>query len=89
MGDSGEGLIDAETRIQERMEELAAARIVAKPSSKKNPEIMRQLDSLNLARTQLARQLESATHENRRLQIGDAISAVELRIAELNQENQR
>ena len=39
-----------------------------------------QLDSLNLARTQLARQLEGATHENRRTQIGDAISAVELRI---------
>jgi hypothetical protein len=89
MGDSGEGLIDAESRIEERREELQAERKLSQKPSKKNPELLRQLDSLGLARTQLTRQLDGATHENRRMQITNAITDIDLRIAELKQEKQR
>ena len=82
MGDSGEGLIDAESKIQERMDEMKASREQAKKPSRGNPEQMRQLDSLKLARTQMTRQLEGATHEGRRKQITDAITDIDLRIAE-------
>ena len=63
MGDSGEGLIDNEARIQERMEELQQNRQRArKPATNKNPELARQLQSLQLARTETVRALERATH---------------------------
>jgi len=89
MGDSGEGLIDAESRIQERMEELQASREQKRDLSKANPELLQKLSSLNLVRTQLARQLEAATHENRRKQLTDAITDIDLRIAGVNQEKQK
>ena len=89
MGDSGEGLIDAESRIEERREELQAERDLTRKPSKGNPEQLRQLDSLRLARTQLARQLDGATHENRRAQLANAISDIDLRIAGLKQEKQQ
>jgi hypothetical protein len=86
MGDSGEGLIDAEAKIQERMEELQASREQARKPARKNPEQIRQLDSLNLARTQMARQLEGASHENRRKQLSDAIADIDRRIDEIRRQ---
>ena len=83
MGDSGEGLIDAEAKIQERMEELKANRERDRRPARENPEQQRQLDSLNLARTQLANQLEIASHVNCRRQITDAITDIDSRIAEI------
>lgn len=82
MGDAGEGLIDAEGRIQERMEELAQERSNTRLKKVKDPEHVRALESLRLARTELGRQLASATHEGRRAQLSDAISEVERRIVE-------
>jgi hypothetical protein len=82
MGDAGEGLIDAESRIQERMEELARERSTRRLKTMKDPEHVRALESLRLARTELDRQLASATHERRRAQLVDAITEVERRIAE-------
>jgi hypothetical protein len=84
MGDSGEGLIDSEARIQERRDELQADREMARMPVKKNPEQMRQLDSLKLARTQMTRQLEIVTHESRRRQINEAIADIDNRIAGLH-----
>lgn len=83
MGDAGEGLIDAEARIQERMEELERERSQkhVKPS-KVDPEHVRALESLRLARTELGRQLTATAHERRRAQLTDAIAEVERRIAE-------
>ena len=83
MGDAGEGLIDADGRIQERMEELERERS-RKHSNKVtvNPEHIRALESLRLARTELDRQLSATTHERRRAQLADAIKEVERRIAE-------
>ena len=41
MGDAGEGLIDADARIQERMEELQVARAQGRRPAVRNPEQVR------------------------------------------------
>ena len=86
MGDAGEGLIDAEARLQERMDELEEARKVAKDRGPKvDPEYARQVESLRLARTELQRQLGS--DDARRPasdQIGQAVAEIERRLAEMN-----
>ena len=81
MGDAGEGLIDAEARIQERMEDIARERLQERPVAVKNPEQVRALESLRLARTELGGQLAATSHERRRTQIGQAIEEVDRRIA--------
>jgi hypothetical protein len=81
MGDAGEGLIDADARIQERMEELERERERTRTTNKGgDPEQVRALESLRLARTELQGQLEATTHERRRAQIGQAIDEVERRM---------
>ena len=82
MGDAGEGLIDAESRIQERMEDLERERAQKHTRSVRNPERLRALESLRLARTELERQLAASTHERRRAQIGQAIEEVDRRMTE-------
>jgi chromosome segregation ATPase len=82
MGDAGEGLIDADARIQERMEELERDRQQQTSRTVKNPEAQQALESLRLARTELQRQLEATTVERRRTQIRQAIQEVERRMAE-------
>ena len=89
MGDSGEGLIDAEARIHERMEELQASRDQKREPAKDDPERFLRLGSLNLVRTQLTRQLEVATHENRRKQLNSAITDIDRQIEELKEEKQK
>jgi hypothetical protein len=89
MGDSGEGLIDAEARIQERMEEMQATREQKNEPAKDDPERFLRLGSLNLVRTQLTRQLEVATHENRRNQLNSAITDIDRQITELKEEKQK
>ena len=81
MGDAGEGLIDQDSRIQERMEELERERAKAQTKDVKNPETVRALANLKLARTELERQLESTTHERRRDSIGQAMAELDRRIA--------
>jgi hypothetical protein len=85
MGDAGEGLIDAEARIQERMEELERER-ARKPAAAtvRDPELVRSIESLRLARKELDRQLAVTTHERRRAQIAQAIEEIDRRIAEAN-----
>lgn len=82
MGDAGEGLIDADARIQERMEELQLSRARAKRPVVKNPDQLREIESLKLARTEMSRQLEMTTHETRRTQIAQALEEINRRIAE-------
>ena len=66
MGDAGEGLIDAEGRIQERMEELERERTRQNHGKiVRDPEKVHALESLRLARTELDRQLVATTHERR------------------------
>jgi hypothetical protein len=84
MGDAGEGLIDAEARLQERMDELEESRRVAKDRGPKvDPEVARQIESLRLARTELQRQLEVTTHDTRRTQIQQALAEIDKRIGDM------
>lgn len=82
MGDAGEGLIDADARIQERMEELARARARTQSQAAHDPARVQALESLRLARTELARQLAATTNERRRTQIVQAIAEVDRRMAD-------
>jgi hypothetical protein len=82
MGDAGEGLIDADAKIQERMEELQLSRSQSRRPAVKNPEQVRELESLQLARKEMARQLQNTTHEARRAQITNALAELDRRIAE-------
>ena len=50
MGDAGEGLVDAESRLAERMEEREEEKRKARQAAKGgDPERLRQLESLRLA----------------------------------------
>jgi len=86
MGDAGEGLIDAEARIQERMEDLDRERLQTRKKPVVNPEKVRAIESLRLACLELEGQLVVATHERRRTQIGQAIEEVKRRMAEMERE---
>ena len=82
MGDAGEGLIDADGRIQERMEELERERRQQQSRTVRNPEQIQALESLRLARTELKRQLDATTHDRRRAQIAQAIEEIDRRMAQ-------
>jgi hypothetical protein len=84
MGDAGEGLVDAESRLAERMEEREQERRQARLGpSKVDPEKVRQIESLRLARTEMERQLEATTHDARRQQLRQALSEIEKRLKAL------
>ena len=81
MGDAGEGLIDADGRIQERMEELERERTRQQHGKPvRDPVKMQALESLRLARTELDRQLVATTNERRRTQIAQAIEEINRRM---------
>jgi hypothetical protein len=82
MGDSGEGLVDADARIQERIDERESERrrrSAVQPAM--NPEKVRQLESLRLARAELERQGSATAHPVRRQQIEAAIAELDKRLA--------
>jgi hypothetical protein len=83
MSDAGEGLIDADARIQERMEELERDRAQSTKKESKDPEKLRAIESLRLARTELERQLDATQHEGRRAQLRQAIDEVARRMADM------
>ena len=85
MGDAGEGLVDAESRLAERMEEREQEKRKARQAGKGgDPERASQLESLRLARTEMQRQLEVTTHATRKQQLGQAIAELDRRIKELS-----
>ncbi|MBA2303680.1 MAG: hypothetical protein H0W08_13720 [Acidobacteria bacterium] len=84
MGDAGEGLVDADARIQERMEELEAERRRRSNGVPRiDPEKARQVESLKLARLNLERQGEASPHPVRQQQITLAIAEIDKRLAAL------
>ena len=84
MGDAGEGLVDAESRLAERMEEREEEKKKARQTAKGgDPERVRQVESLRLARTEMQRQLEVTTHETRKKQLNQAIAELDRRLKEL------
>ena len=82
MGDAGEGLIDAESRIQEKMEDLERERAQKHVRTVRDPERLRVLETLRLARTELERQFSASAHERRRAQLQQAIDELTRRMAE-------
>jgi hypothetical protein len=83
MGDGAEGLIDAQAKIQDRLDELEQRR--TRPLRfVGNPEREQRLQSLRLARTELQRQSGVTTHQVRRQQLALAIAELDRRIAELS-----
>lgn len=83
MGDAGEGLVDAESRIAERMEELERERLEKRDRVVRDPEAVRTLESLKLARRELDRQLHSPAYDRRRKFISEAIAELDKRMAEV------
>ena len=86
MSDSGEGLVDASTRLAERMDELEEERRQANNGAKRvDPARARAMESLRLAKADLGRQLAAIAHEARRKQLTLALAEVERRLADLEQ----
>ena len=83
MGDAGEALIDAESRIQERMEELARERAERREQTGRDPEVLQALEGLRLARLDLERQQAGTQHEGRLAMLRQAIGVIDRRIAVL------
>lgn len=82
MGDSGEGLVDADARIQERIDERESERRRrAGGQPPVNPERVRELESLRLARAEMERQASATAHPVRRQQIQAAIAELDKRLA--------
>jgi len=82
MGDSGEGLVDADARIQEQIEEREAERrrrTGGLPAI--DPERVRRAESLRLARAELERQSTATTHPVRKQQIQAALEEIEKQLA--------
>ena len=81
MGDAGEGLVDAEARLQELRDEREAARKSARGKAPAlDPEKVREQASLKLARTELERQLGATEHPVRKKQIQAAIAEIDSRL---------
>jgi hypothetical protein len=82
MGDSGEGLVDADARIQEQIEERESERRRRSQGQPKiDPEKVRQTESLRLAKAELKRQSDTTTHPVRRQQILAAIAEIDKRLS--------
>ena len=81
MGDAGEGLVDAESRIQERLEEVERERREAREAKAVNSVAAREVESLRLARTELSRQLEATTDERRRASLTQALAELDRRMS--------
>ena len=85
MGDAGEGLVDAESRLAERIDEREEEKKKARQTVKTgDPERARQIESCRLARTEMQRHLELTTHEVRKKQLGQAIAELDRRITQLS-----
>ena len=84
MSDSGEGLVDASSRLAERMDELEEERRQARNGAKRvDPVRVAAIESLRLAKADIGRQLASIAHEARRQQLTLALAEVERRLADL------
>jgi len=84
MSDAGEGLVDASTRLAERMDEIEEARRAARSAGPPiNPERARALELLRLSKADVERQIASTVHEGRRQQLTCALDEIERRLAAL------
>lgn len=82
MGDAGEGLIDADARIQERRDEIEQAKKESRGRDTRDPAVAQHIESLRLARAELRGQLGVTTHERRRAMLVEAVAEIDRRMAE-------
>jgi hypothetical protein len=80
MSDSGEGLVDAEARLQEQIDAREEERKRRAAGGIKDPERVRERESLRLAIVQLEQQLAATQHPTRREQITLAIKHLQSRM---------
>jgi len=86
MGDAGEGLVDASSRLEERMQEIQDSRRPSRQGGPRlDPERVLALESLRLARADLERQLATIAHETRRQQLVHALAEINRRVSDLQQ----
>lgn len=83
MGDAGEGLVDAESRFQERWAEREDERRRRGSVPAVDPERLRRMQSLRLAQAELKRQQEVTHNPTRKEQIRQALADLERRLAEM------
>ncbi len=83
MGDAGEGLVDAEARIQERLDEIAEEKLSRRKKVVVDPVKAREIAALTLARTDFERQMAATQHEARRKQLKAALAQVEKQLKSL------
>jgi hypothetical protein len=82
MSDAGEGLVDAEARLQEQMDAREHDRKRRGPKVE-DPEKHRAIESLKLARADMERQLELTAHPIRKEQIGAALKEIDKKLASM------
>jgi hypothetical protein len=63
------------------MEEIEEERKRKLTPARRDPEVVRMLESLRLARTELERQRAHTSHDRRRTQLAEAIAEIDRRIA--------
>ena len=86
MSDAGEGLVDASSRLEERMEEIQESRRLAKQRGPRlDPEQVRAIESLRLAKADMERQLAIIVREARRQQLVSALAEINRRLSDLQQ----
>jgi hypothetical protein len=84
MSDAGEALVDADARIQERMEELERERTRRRSGDVGDPARIQAIESLKLARIAVERQLAAAVHDRHRTQLAQAIEEIGRRMSQLS-----
>jgi hypothetical protein len=86
MGDAGEGLVDASSRLEERMDEIQESRRVARQGRPRlDPERVHAIESLRLAKADMERQLAIIVHQTRRQQLVHALAEIDRRLSALLQ----
>ena len=82
MSDAGEGLVDAEARLQEQMDAREHDRKRRGPKVD-DPEKHRATESLKLARADMERQHELTAHPIRKEQIVAALKEIDKKLASM------
>jgi hypothetical protein len=81
MSDAGEGLVDAEARLQEQLDAREHEKRRRGLAAGVDPEKLRARESLRLAKAELARQFENTAHPVRKQQLEAAIAELDRRLA--------
>jgi len=67
--------------VEQQMETAEADKETASPSSKRDPEVLRRIQGLTLARSQVLQQLENATHERHKQMLQAALAELDRKLA--------